>query len=82
VVGVLEIGRVCTKIAGREAGKKCVVVDIIDDNFVLIDAPGVKRRRCNLNHLLPTNDVLRIKRGAKIKEIQKALKNAKVSLEA
>ncbi len=78
----MEIGRVCTKVAGREAGRKCVVVDVIDENFVLIDAPGVKRRRCNVGHLVPSDDVLGIKKGAKVKEIQKALKDAKVTLEA
>ncbi len=30
----VEVGRVCMKLAGREAGKKCVVVDVIDKNFV------------------------------------------------
>ncbi|MFQ5815856.1 MAG: 50S ribosomal protein L14e [Candidatus Hydrothermarchaeaceae archaeon] len=81
-MGSMEIGRVCTKTAGREAGRKCIVVNIIDENFVLIDSPGVKRRRCNVSHLLPTDDVLKIKKGAKIKEIQKALKDAKITLEA
>ncbi|MEM5790964.1 MAG: 50S ribosomal protein L14e, partial [Candidatus Aenigmatarchaeota archaeon] len=35
----LEVGRVCLKIAGREAGKYCVVLKKIDDNFVLITGP-------------------------------------------
>jgi len=78
----MEIGRVCIKKAGREAGKMCVVVDIIDDNFVLIEAPDVKRRRCNVDHLQLTDDVLKIKKGAKVAEVQKALKGAKIKLEA
>ncbi len=77
----MDLGRVCLKTAGREAGRKCVVVDIIDEKFVLIDAPSVKRRRCNVNHLDLTDDVLKIKKGAMIKDIQKALKEAKVKLE-
>ena len=28
----IEKGRVCVKIAGRESGKKCVIVDVIDEN--------------------------------------------------
>lgn len=75
----MEIGRVYTKTAGRESGQKCVVVDVIDENFVLIDAPGVKRRRCNVRHLLPTNDLLEIKAGAKAKDIEKAFKDIKIS---
>jgi large subunit ribosomal protein L14e len=30
----IEVGRVCVKIAGREAGEKCAIVEIIDENFV------------------------------------------------
>ena len=33
-MAALEVGRVCIKTAGREKGKKCVVVDVIDKNFV------------------------------------------------
>ena len=32
----IEIGRICVKNAGRLAGRKCVIVDIIDENFVLV----------------------------------------------
>jgi len=77
----MDVGRVCVKLAGREAGKKCVIVDIVDRNFVLIDSPGVRRRRCNLRHLEPTDMRIDIKKGASITEIKKALKKAKISLE-
>ncbi|WP_334097817.1 KOW motif-containing protein, partial [Methanobacterium formicicum] len=30
----IEVGRICMKISGREAGEKCVIVEIIDDKFV------------------------------------------------
>lgn len=78
----MEIGRICLKTAGRESGSKCIIVDQIDENFVLIDAPGIKRRRCNVRHLSPTGEILKIKSGASVEEIEKALKNAKISLEA
>jgi len=48
---VVEEGRVCVKIAGREAGKRCAIVDVVDENFVVILGEGVKKRRCNVNHL-------------------------------
>ena len=55
---MLESGRVVLKIAGREAGKYAVIVENIDDNFVLITGPksitGVKRRKCNIDHIEPT----------------------------
>ena len=73
---MLEVGRVCVKLAGREAGRKAVVVEQIDKNFVLVDSPWVKRRRCNVKHLEPLDVVLKIKKGASKEEIEKALKEA------
>ena len=72
----MEIGRVCIKIAGKETGKLCVVVDKLDRNFVIIDSPYVKRRRCNIRHLEPTEHVIKISKGAKSKEVEEALKKA------
>jgi large subunit ribosomal protein L14e len=73
---MFEVGRVCVKLAGREAGKKAVVVEQIDKNFVLVDSPWIKRRRCNVKHLEPLDVVLDIKKGASKEEIEKALKEA------
>lgn len=73
----IEVGRVCVKITGREAGRKCVIVDIIDKNFVLVTGPqkvtGVKRRRANINHIEPTEKRVNIKRGNSDEEIMKVL---------
>jgi len=73
----IEIGRICVKVAGREAGRKCVIVDIIDDNFVLVTGPksltGVKRRRVNIKHIEPLDKVIDIKRGASDEEVLKAI---------
>jgi large subunit ribosomal protein L14e len=63
-----EIGRLAIKIAGRDSGKKCVVVDIVDDHFVLIDGQ-TRRRKCNIIHLEPLDKVLKIKKGASHAEI-------------
>jgi len=71
----IEVGRICMKVTGREAGKHCVVVDIIDKNFVLITGPkevtGVKRRRVNIDHVKPTENKIKIKRGAADEEVSK-----------
>ncbi|RJS78963.1 50S ribosomal protein L14e [Candidatus Bathyarchaeota archaeon] len=76
----IEIGRICVKLAGREAGKKCIIVDIIDRNFVLVTGPkkvsGVKRRRANINHLEPLQEKIEIKRGATDEEVENALKTS------
>lgn len=77
---MIDIGRICVKLAGREAGKKCVLVENIDKNFVLIDSKGVKRRRCNIRHLEPTEEKIDLETGAETKDVEKALKDAKISL--
>jgi len=75
---LFDIGRCCVILRGRRAGKKAIVVDIIDENFVLITGPpqvnGVKRRRMNIDHLLPINVRLNIERGANDEDVLKALK--------
>ncbi|HDI32121.1 MAG TPA: 50S ribosomal protein L14e [Thermofilum sp.] len=77
---VFDIGRVCVKLRGREAGKKCVVVDIINENYVLVTGPksltGVKRRRANIKHLEPTPHRINISKGASDEEVLKAVEEA------
>jgi len=76
----IEIGRVCTKQKGRETGKKCVIIDIMDKSFVLVTGPkkvtGVKRRRVNISHLQPLPERIDISRGASDDEIISALESA------
>jgi len=73
----IDIGRICVKLAGREAGKKCVVVDMVDKNFVLVTGPkqlnGIKRRRVNVNHIEPTERKVNIRRGETDEELLKTL---------
>ena len=57
----IEVGRVCVKTAGREAGEKCVIVDVIDEKFVEVVGSSVKNRRCNIQHLEPVDQTLEIK---------------------
>ena len=72
-----DIGRVCVKIAGRDAGKKCVIVEIIDDTSVLIDG-ATRRRKCNITHLEPTKQILDLKIGATHKDVEEAFKSAEL----
>ncbi|MCR6623511.1 MAG: 50S ribosomal protein L14e [archaeon YNP-LCB-024-027] len=76
-MSAIEVGRICVKTRGREAGKKCVIVDIIDDKFVLVTGPkkvnGVKRRRSNIKHLEPTENKIELKVGASDDEVMEAL---------
>lgn len=78
----IEVGRICLKVTGREAGKKCVIVDVMDKSYVLISGPkkvtGVRRRRTNVNHIEPLSDKIDIKRGASDDELESALKSSKM----
>ncbi len=76
----IEVGRIVVKLAGREAGRKAVIVDIIDDKFVVITGPkqltGIKTRRVNISHIEPTDKKIEISKGASEEEVIKALENA------
>jgi large subunit ribosomal protein L14e len=72
----MEVGRVCVKTAGHEAGRKCVIIDIIDKTHVLITGPDVKRRRCNIRHLEPLEQKLDLDKGASDEEVKHALELA------
>jgi len=71
-MAILEVGRLCVKIAGRDSGKECLVVDVIDSNFVLIDG-NTRRRKCNTKHLQILPKVGKIKKNAEHDEVAKAL---------
>jgi large subunit ribosomal protein L14e len=68
---MLEIGRICVKIAGRDAGLKCVIVEQLDDNYVLIDGE-TRRRKCNIGHLEPLDQTIELKKGASHADVAKA----------
>ena len=76
----IEVGRICVKQTGRETGKKCVIIDVMDKSFVLITGPkkitGVKRRRVNINHPQPLDDKIDVTRGAADEEVTSILESA------
>jgi len=76
---MFEIGRLVVKIAGRDAGLKGVIIDKLNDNYVLIDGQ-VRRRKCNIKHLEPLNKVIKIKKNASHKEVVDALKKLKIEV--
>lgn len=63
---------------GREAGYYCVIVDVIDKNYLLIDGLKVRRRRVNYNHIEPIAEILEIKKGASHEELEATIKKAKL----
>ena len=78
---MMTVGRLCMKIAGRDAGKKCAIVDIIDKTIVLVDGE-TRRRKCNIAHLEPLRDVVKIKKGCSHDEIVSVFKKLGIELHA
>ncbi len=76
---MIEIGRVCVKTAGRDAGNYCAIVEILDKNNVIIDG-NVRRRKCNIVHLEPLDKVIKIKPKAQTKDVQEAMKQEGIKI--
>jgi len=75
----MEIGQLCVKLAGRDAGKKCVIVDILDEGNVLIDG-STRRRKCNIVHLIPLKETLKIKKNASHADVAKEFKKLELEV--
>lgn len=76
---MFNVGRICVKIAGRDAGCSCVIVQKIDDNFVLIDGQ-TRRRKCNVRHLEPKNETVELKENATHEDVKKALSTLNIEV--
>ncbi len=74
---MIEVGRVCLKNTGREAGKYCVVLKKVNESFVSVTGPrlltGIKRRRCNVDHLNSTDYKVEIKEDSTDEEVIAAM---------
>lgn len=77
-MSLFEIGRLAVKIAGRDSGKTAVVVDRLEEPFVLIDGQ-TRRRKCNIKHLEPLPHIIKIKKAASHAEVKAEFK--KIGLE-
>lgn len=72
---MMEVGRVCVKTAGRDAGHLAVVVDKPEGLMVLVDG-NVRRKKCNIRHLEPTEQKIDIKAKASTEDVLNAMKKA------
>jgi len=77
---MLEVGRIVYKIAGRDSNKVAVIIDVIDDRFVLIDG-GTRRKKVNVAHIEPTQKTVSVKKGAATSEVIAALEAAGFSFD-
>jgi large subunit ribosomal protein L14e len=72
----IQVGRVCLISYGEHADKLCVVVDILDQSHVVVDAPAessVPRHVINVKRLKLTDIVVKLPRACKTKTVRKAL---------
>ena len=76
---IFDIGTICVKLAGRDAGKRCVVVGKEDEKTVLIDGE-TRRRKCNVLHLEPTTGSLDVSEGASHEDVVAAFKEKGVEI--
>ena len=68
----IEIGRLCMKIAGRDAGRAGLIVEVIDKNFVVVDG-NVRKRKCNIRHLELLPKKAELKGKTSHEDVMKAL---------
>lgn len=77
---VLRPGRICVITRGRDKGKKCVIVGLVDDSSVLVTGPkelnGVKRGRKNILHLMPLNETVRIRANSRDETVMAAIEKS------
>ncbi len=78
-VTMMDIGRHCVKFAGRDAGKHCLIIDVIDSNHVMIDGE-TRRRKCNVRHLEPLDKVVDLRKNASHENVIKALQDLGVKV--
>ncbi|KAF7146509.1 large ribosomal subunit protein eL14z-like [Rhododendron vialii] len=69
----VEVGRVALVNYGNEYGKLVVIVDVIDQNRALVDAPDMVRCQMNFKRLSLTDITIDIKRAPKKKTLIAAM---------
>lgn len=74
----VEIGRVALVNYGKEYGRLLVIVDVVDQNRVLVDAPDMIRCQMNLKRLSLTDIKIDITKVPKKKTLIEAMEAADV----
>merc|ERR1719484_353968 len=70
---LVEVGRVCMVNYGKDYGRLVVVVDIVDQAYALVEAPGQQREKTLYKRLSITPFVVDIPRGCTKAELKKAV---------
>lgn len=61
-MAAIQVGRVCIKLKGKDAGEKVIVTKIVDENYVMIKSNSRKNkeRKCSILHLEPTETIVTV----------------------
>ena len=78
-MSLFEVGRLCLKIAGRDAGRTGVVVEKIDDGVVLIDG-GTRRKKVNVKHLEPLDQIIELGEQASHEEVAEKFRKLRLPI--
>ena len=71
---LFDVGRVCRKTSGAEAGKLCVVLTKPDKHEVVVAGPNIKKGKVNLAHLEPLPNTIHVGKDATAAEVTELLK--------
>ncbi|KAF5752401.1 60S ribosomal protein L14-1 [Tripterygium wilfordii] len=74
----VEIGRVALVNYGKDYGRLVVIVDVLDQNRALVDAPDMVRTQVNFKRLSLTDIKIEINRVPKKKNLIDAMEKADV----
>ncbi len=74
-MSIFEVGRLCVKIAGRDAGRTCVVVEAAGNGYVVVDG-DIRRKKVNIKHLEPLDKIVEVKAKATHADVKKAFEKA------
>ncbi len=69
---MFDIGRICLKTAGRDAGRFCMVVEKLELPYVIVDG-YTRRKKVNIRHLEPTDKIVEIPKEASREKVIIAL---------
>lgn len=78
-MSIFEVGRLCVKIAGRDAGRTCVVVEAMGNGYVVVDG-DVRRKKVNVRHLEPLDRTVELKAKADHVVVTKAFEKLGLSV--
>jgi len=73
-MAIFDVGRVCRKTSGMEAGKLCVVLTKPDKNEVVVAGPNIKKGKVNIAHIEPLPNIVHAGKDADAAEVTELLK--------